>query len=102
MSVTIDQPTLFGARAGDPETSHQAARKPRENQRTKVLRAYLNGPLTDEEAAIWSGVRGGWRRCSELRKLGLIVPTGTTRDSSMGSAMQVCSITEAGRVECDG
>ena len=93
----MNEQLSFGARASDPVTSQAAARKPRDTQRLKVLRAYLHGPLTDEESAVWSGVRGGWRRCSELRQLGLIVPTGQTRDSSMGSAMQVCQITEEGR-----
>jgi len=92
----------FPARSSDPATSKISALIPRENQRMRVLRSYAHGPLTDEEAGEWSGVRGAWKRCSELRQLGLIVTSGTTRDSSTGSAMQVCRITGAGMIEVEG
>ena len=38
-----------------------------------------------------------WKRCSELRKLGFIEPTGETRLSSAGQPQQVCKITVEGR-----
>lgn len=57
--------------------------------------------LTDEEAGLFSGLAQRpkccyWKRCSELRASGFIVPTGETRISSAGSAMQVCAITPEG------
>ena len=58
--------------------------------------------LTDEEAGIESGLHARranyWRRCSDLRALGLIQPTGGWRLSTMGERRMVCVITEEGRL----
>lgn len=44
-----------------------------------VYRAYPDG-LTDREAGERSGVPSAWKRCSDLRRAGWIVPTGEVRD----------------------
>jgi hypothetical protein len=62
--------------------------------------------LTDEEAGMGTSWLNSnmydhricyWKRCSELRKLGFIEPTGETRLSSAGQPQQVCKITVEGR-----
>jgi hypothetical protein len=67
-----------------------------------LLAEDLKGAMTDEEAGLASGLALKpkccyWKRCSELRAMGLIIPTGETRLSSAGSAMQVCEITQEGK-----
>lgn len=89
----------------DPMTSVQGATdvKPRRASQAMLLLAeyaHRDG-LTDEEAGLFSGLAHRpkccyWKRCSELRAAGLIIPTGETRLSSAGSMMQVCAITEEG------
>ena len=89
----------------DPETSVKGAQdvKPRRGSQAMLLLAeyaHRDG-LTDEEAGLFSGLLSRpkccyWKRCSELRAKGLIIPTGETRLSSAGSAMQVCAITAEG------
>ncbi len=89
----------------DPITSALGAGdvKPRrQTQAMQLLAEYQQGGLTDEEAGMASGLALKpkccyWKRCSELRAKGLIAPTGVTRLSSAGSAMQVCAITAEGR-----
>ena len=100
----FDDLPLF--RKEDPITSVLGAGdvKPRRGSQQALLLAeyaFRDG-LTDEEAGLFSGLFSRpkccyWKRCSELRAKGLIVPTGETRLSSAGSAMQVCAITPAGK-----
>jgi hypothetical protein len=100
----FDDLPLF--RNTDPETSVKGAQdvKPRRGSQAMLLLAeyaHRDG-LTDEEAGLFSGLLSRpkccyWKRCSELRSKGLIIPTGETRLSSAGSAMQVCAITAEGR-----
>jgi hypothetical protein len=57
--------------------------------------------LTDEEAharAVIDGhdIKGYWKRCSDLRSLGLIQDTGTRRTLLSGSQGIVCAITQQG------
>lgn len=115
-----EQPSFFDplerdtapARSSDPETSHAAAKLPfrRLSQRHVLLTEYARaaetqrtgvyGGLTDEEAAEAAGILRGcpWKRCSELREMGMIVPWGqTTRKSSMGAEQRVCVITAEGK-----
>jgi hypothetical protein len=93
-------------RSADPITSALGAGdvKPRRTtQAMQLLAEYAHRDgLTDEEAGVFSGLLARpkccyWKRCSELRAKGLIAPTGVTRLSSAGSAMQVCAITAEGR-----
>jgi hypothetical protein len=98
----FDDLPLF--RSADPITSALGAGdvKPRRTTQAMLLLAeYQHGGLTDEEAGMASGLALKpkccyWKRCSELRAGGFIIPTGETRLSSAGSAMQVCEITEVG------
>ena len=102
MNIQLELPQ---ARNSDPITSHQAAADLARvgGQRAELLAAYASysAGLTDEEAGAISGLAargaGFWKRCSDLRRAGLIEITGQTRLSSAGKAQQVCMITEAGR-----
>jgi hypothetical protein len=92
------------ARASDPSTSHRAAQIAAirgKSQKALLLLAYQRAEesgLTDEEAGASAGLSGSgyWKRCSELRTLGLIAPSGKERQASSGLMVQVCSITLAG------
>jgi len=104
------QADLFSAgsfHASDPETSRKAATKPSNvirfgTQRYQLLHRFIlanDTGLTDEEAGKRAGV-GGYnerRRCSDLRRMGLIEPTGTTRRTDTGHEAMVCRATDAGR-----
>jgi hypothetical protein len=93
-------PLFARARASDPETSHAAAASIDRNTEThrKLLEAWRCAGargLTDEEAAIAADLPplvGYWKRCSELRAAGRIVPTGETRVGSTGRRRIVCRI----------
>ena len=101
--MLFDDLPLF--RDCDPITSKKggkAVAPRRASQAMLLLSYYQYDTLTDEEAGMASGLALKpkccyWKRCSELRAKGLIVPTGETRLSSAGSAMQVCAITTAGK-----
>jgi hypothetical protein len=92
------------ARDKDPITSHAAAEanQPRRGtQASVILSMYLTGPLTDEEAATEAGIVGGWKRCSDLRRMELIAPTGETRKTSSGVMARTCALTPKGRALLD-
>lgn len=99
IAVQIDR--LPHTRREDPSTSRQAdeqSRPRRASQAMRILEAYAtHGALIDESAVIHAGVTGGWKRCSDLRRLGYIAPTGAELPTSMGAAAQVCAITQEGR-----
>ena len=83
----------------DPETSREAAKKvqPRRgSQAMQILALYANRDLTDEKAVELSGLNGGWKRCSDLRRLGLIAFAGYYGKTESGCNAMVCSITMAG------
>ena len=85
-----------GVRVTDPWTSGYADRSVRDSsatQREIIMRAFEQHPdgLTDEEAAAVAGVGGcWWKRCSELRSLGLIVDSGRVRKGTAGRPRIVC------------
>jgi hypothetical protein len=92
-------------RSADPDTSRDGAKDvlPRRgSQAWALLNEYANARigLTDEEAGIRSGLAargaGYWKRCSDLRRLGLIEDSHTRRQGSTGSTMMVCIITAKG------
>ena len=90
-------------RASDPETSRQASPIRVGTHRALLLEQYSYATLglTDEEAGMRAAlagheIRGYWKRCSDLRTLGLIQDTGTRRTVSSGSQAIVCSITQDG------
>lgn len=102
----FDELPLF--RSTDPDTSRKGADHVRlrtGSQQAQLLRAYahpaaLEG-LTADQAGQASGLAdnprcGYWKRVSELRTLGLIADTGTTRPGISGAEQMVCAITEAG------
>jgi hypothetical protein len=101
--AATDVESLFDqrpARLSDPVTSQKAATKPqRGTQRHRLLWAYLCSPhgLTDEEAVDKAVIKGGWKRCSELRQAGWVETTGRYRMGSAGALQQVCEITDSGR-----
>ena len=94
-------------RASDPPTSKEAAAS-RDNrlrwgsQRHRLLCALADhGDMTDEEAGKATGLYASracyWKRCGELRDLGLIRDTGMTRISDCQHWVIVSTITEQGR-----
>ena len=93
-----------GARRSDPATSHKAASCPGSimkwaSNKHLLLLAFAKRNMTDEQAEVRSGVRiaGFWKRCSELRALGLIEPTGKSEIASTGKEVMVSRITTRGR-----
>jgi hypothetical protein len=114
MRVPIE---MLGARTSDQHTSqlNKDVFAKKITQRDLILRTYhyyksYDFPefmfgMTDEEVGMRTKVGTSsmfdlrvcyWKRCSELRKLGLIEPTGETRVSSAGQKQQVCRITQTG------
>lgn len=95
-----------GARLSDPMTSKKAEKSAsfrKGSQMYRLLKTYSqHADLTDEEAGIYSGLRNFrsccyWKRCSELRQLGMLDVTLFTRESEAGEQQQVCSISEKGK-----
>ena len=95
------------ARRADPETSRDAAADPKAQvkwgtDRHKLLLAYAraDGPMLDEIAEEKAGTRSlnHAPRCSELRRMGLIEPTGEKAKTASGKMAMVCRITERGRL----
>jgi hypothetical protein len=93
-----------GARASDPDTSHQAASengKRAANDRRAVLefhRAHPEGTTDFEMSALLARQQTSLgKRRGELRDLGLIEDTGLRRPAPSGALAAVWRITEAGR-----
>ena len=87
------------ARSSDPSTSKRAAKVLDANGQLAALTALFreagsNG-LTAEEAGDRAGFDGAWKRCSDLLRLGVIVPTGKTRMARSGRAQRIMCIKEA-------
>lgn len=103
MNNVIELPLTY--RANDPKTSQQApAKAKRMTAMYRLLGVYCLNDLTDEEAVEMMLGRpatladeGKRRRCSDLRALGWIAPTGETRPNASGRQRIVCQITDAGR-----
>ena len=90
-------------RATDPETSRQVSPIRVGTHRAILLEQYFYATLglTDEEAGMRAAldgheIKGYWKRCSDLRTLGLIHDTGIRRALTSGSQGIVCSITQSG------
>jgi hypothetical protein len=90
-------------RNSDPTTSRKAAEQvaPRRGtQMARLLAEYSNASigLTDDQAGQRAGLTTGyWKRCADLRRLGYIQITGTTRPTFSGSQGMVCVITALGQ-----
>lgn len=103
MNNVIELPLTF--RAKDPNTSRQAPDKPkRVAMLYQLLEVYCLNDVTDEEAVeLLVGHTPTFadeskrRRCSDLRALGWIAPTGDTRPNQSGRQRIVCAITNSGR-----
>ena len=101
-------PEIHQSRTDDPPTSKAGAKsvKIRANsQMAQLLVIYLMSfdrfQLTDDQAAEASGLlaKAGccwWKRCSDLRALGLIEPTGAAISPLTGEERMTCEITKAG------
>ena len=90
-------------RASDPETSRQVNPVRVGTHRAVLLEQYFYATLglTDEEAgarAALAGheIKGYWKRCSDLRTIGLIEDLGIRRALLSGSQGIVCAITAKG------
>ena len=90
-------------RSSDPETSRQINPIRVGTHRAILLEQYFHATLglTDEEAgarAALAGheIKGYWKRCSDLRTMGLIQDLGIRRAVSSGSQAIVCAITQTG------
>ena len=99
--MTYQELPLF--RATDPETSRQVSPIRVGSHRALLLEQYATATLglTDEEAGMRAAlagheIRGYWKRCSDLRTLGLIQDLGHSRRLSSGSQGIVCAITQTG------
>lgn len=100
------------ARQSDPSTSHDGVRAVSlraGTQTTRIAMAYLeHGDLIDDEAGAIAGLAhaGYWKRCSDLRRAGIIEPTGETRPGRSGEQQRVCRLTPLGvtllGAVCDG
>lgn len=93
---------LPAVRNSNPTTCQPPSR--RTSMCALLLDAYMLADLTDEEAVQQTLGRpptladeGLRRRASDLRQLGWIKDTGTTRQNSRGRASIVCQITDAGQ-----
>ena len=104
--ISVLDPIKSEVRSTDPETSRKAAESTQEQikrgtQRHRLLYEYAQAKdLTDEEAGMRSGLHMAracyWKRCGELRDLGLIRDVGYTRKSFVGHDVMVCGITAEG------
>jgi hypothetical protein len=99
--MTYTELPLF--RASDPETSRQVNPIRVGTHRALLLEQYAQAVLglTDEEAgarAALAGhdIKGYWKRCSDLRTIGLIEDLGIRRALTSGSQGIVCAITQKG------
>ena len=96
----FDDLPLF--RNTDPEGSVNGAKHvlpKRTSQAMRLLAVYAANPimgLTDEEASSQAGIVHGWKRCSDLRRLGLIEDAATMRQTSSGVMAMVCRVTAEG------
>ena len=98
--IIFDLP-LF--RSTDPETSRQVSPMKVGSHRAILLAIYADATLglTDEEAGMRAAlagheIRGYWKRCSDLRTMGLIHDLGIRRTLSTGSQGIVCAVTQSG------
>ena len=98
--TTFDDLPLF--RNTDPQGSVNGAKHitpKRGSQAMRLLAIYAQNPImgcTDEEASAQAGILHGWKRCSDLRRLGFIEDANTMRETSSGVNAMVCRITQQG------
>ncbi|NCA19752.1 MAG: hypothetical protein EBS86_01280 [Crocinitomicaceae bacterium] len=111
-ALTDTEDLFQGYRNSDPATSKRAYLNTKithgshrhlllsEYYKTSLEQEFPTRGLTDEEAgersALIKKTKCPWKRCSELRKLGYIVPNGQERKSSTNQYQMVCIITMEG------
>jgi hypothetical protein len=101
MSTCFDDLPLF--RDTDPDTSRRI-RTSRLNSNCMVLLSFYRQSsvgLTDEQAfeqALNAGheIKGYWKRCSDLRRAGLIEDCGLRAQTSSGCKAMICKVTAEG------
>jgi Helix-turn-helix domain len=85
----IDVIRATNARSGDPSTSKLAAlrQEPRSgSQRARILEFIrTHGPVVSREIEEQLGIRGAWKRVSELKQGGLIHEVETLYDYKTGT-----------------
>lgn len=99
MSIDVPGPH---ARDTDPHTSHAAAHHL--SDKTTIMRAmlaefarYQHGLTAEWVCGLTDHLNGGWKRVSDLKRLGYVKPTGKTVTGSSGRQQQLLAITEEGR-----
>ena len=96
MTPRMTEPSARGTDAWTSDAAATSMRGAAVTQRQMLLEVYEANPagLTDEEACALAAVPGGWKRCSELRALRLILDTGLARAGSSGRMGRVCRVPE--------
>lgn len=87
----VDFGLFANVRDTDAVTSHAGSDRiaPKRGSQCATLLAVYQayGPMTDREAGERSGVPSAWKRASDLRRAGWLVPTGEVRDGQ-----RVCKV----------
>ena len=101
LSLFVDVKPAHHVHRDDPDTSRIAAKRvDYAKQAIRVLSVYADGvPITDAVAYQRAGFAPGVsaRRCSDLRRAGLIAPTGEKGATPSGNPARLSVITDAGR-----
>ena len=83
------EPAAFRARAGDPDTSHAAARTvpvtARQQQVLDIIRTKPDSDWCGEDIELAADFTGSWKRISELLRAGRIYDTGRLKVASTGN-----------------
>lgn len=92
------------ARNTDPATSHLSAITNFTTGRGKLLKAFgaSQFPMSAERACRAAGITGTaspWKRVSELKKAGIIEPTGRRVTSARGAQVEEYRLTTHGKAE---
>lgn len=99
--MTLDRDPRTLAHTYGPETSKSAARGERSTHRARVLTAFQRGPLTSYQA--WQALSADFdltevrRRCTDLKNIGMLAPTGATLPEQPIKAGDVLALTPEGR-----
>lgn len=103
-TTPLNQIETAPARNTDPATSHLSAIRNFTTGRGKLLKAFGDSrfPMPAERATRMAGINdtaSPWKRVSELKKAGIIEPTGRRVTSARGAKVTEYQLTEFGRSE---